>query len=330
MKVYIKSVNVADIQAKIAKKQADIDKKKAWIEKKEVAIQKKLDILSPVLSPDVYEQLVSYIDYLKSNSDYKVPDNYDINTWKIARDNGWDYESKIGKALYTIDDDAKSIYNSKQAIAEARKVLDKHNEKLASAKAKADEIDQIPECLKDFMNDIIDQWNEHDLWLKAESKPYYQELKEQAERTLFGEDYDKRGFYHVEQEKLKALYPDFKEGWGWHRSDKFKQEYIEIPFERKYGSLRYARDLWYKSEEEIKAENKKAGENLILDLLKRVTKITGPVVDWNNLFVTQGNMGAVLNGFVIGEDGKAMVESILAGGYNIQRLHVRVLVKPIR
>ena len=76
--------------------------------------------------------------------------------------------------------------------------------------------------------------------------------------------------------------------------------------------------------------NQRDGENLILDLLKRVTKITGPVTDWSGLRVTQGNMGAVLNGIVIGEEGKARVESILAGGYAIQRLHVRTLVKEIK
>ena len=67
MKVYIKSTtNIASIQAKIANKQALIEKKKAWIDKKEANIKKKLDILSKKMSPEDYNQLVSFIDRLKT------------------------------------------------------------------------------------------------------------------------------------------------------------------------------------------------------------------------------------------------------------------------
>jgi hypothetical protein len=47
------------------------------------------------------------------------------------------------------------------------------------------------------------------------------------------------------------------------------------------------------------------------------------------LNVTCGNIyeGAAINGYIKGENGSVEVRSIIAGGYNIQKRHVRVLVK---
>ena len=66
----------------------------------------------------------------------------------------------------------------------------------------------------------------------------------------------------------------------------------------------------------------------VLDLIRRVTKVTGTIRDASGL--TIGNQSGELNGIVIGDEGKAHVETIGAGGYNIQRFHYRVLVKRIR
>lgn len=67
--------------------------------------------------------------------------------------------------------------------------------------------------------------------------------------------------------------------------------------------------------------------NKRLDLYYRCTAAVGVITDVSGLSV--GDNGS-LNGFVVGENGKAALETIMAGGYNIQCLHYRVLVKPIR
>ena len=328
MKLYIKSAtNVSDIEAKIAKKQAEIDKKKAWIAKKEEAIKKKLALLSGKISDDEYTQLVACLDELKVTSPRKIDEDLRIDTWGLARKYGYNYETPEGKALYNIKEDAESIYNSKEAIKEAEGILSNYEAKIATLKNKADEIDRIPECLKDFMNSIIEKWNDYDFNIRDNSKPYYKQLKDDGDRLLYDEE-DPLNSWRSRDAKLKELYPDI-EG-SWRRSRKFEEDHIVIPFEKRFGSLNYARSLWGMTDEQIRKENERSGQNLILDLLKRVTKITGPVTNWSGLHVTQGNMGAVLNGVVVGESGKARVESILAGGYNIQRLHVRTLVKEVK
>ncbi len=75
--------------------------------------------------------------------------------------------------------------------------------------------------------------------------------------------------------------------------------------------------------------------NKLIDLMTRVSKITGEIIDAQYLYIADdGN----LNGYIIGKDGKAEVETIGAGGYNEhvildsgrhgQCYHFRVLVKP--
>lgn len=60
------------------------------------------------------------------------------------------------------------------------------------------------------------------------------------------------------------------------------------------------------------------------DIINRTNAITGTITDASGLRV--GEKGE-LNGYITGERGKAKVETIGAGGYNIQCFHFRTLVK---
>ena len=64
------------------------------------------------------------------------------------------------------------------------------------------------------------------------------------------------------------------------------------------------------------------------DLVKRITSITGDIVDAKGLYI--GNKNGEINGIVVGEKARARVETISAGGYNIQCFHYRVLVHEVR
>jgi hypothetical protein len=64
----------------------------------------------------------------------------------------------------------------------------------------------------------------------------------------------------------------------------------------------------------------------MLDLIYRINAVVGAINDATSLRITAGN----LNGYIIGETGKAEVNTIGAGGYNIQCFHYRTLVKPIK
>ena len=111
-----------------------------------------------------------------------------------------------------------------------------------------------------------------------------------------------------------------------HR-EKIKKDSREMSysdFSKKYSW--YEREIMYKTDDQIRKGNEQDAKIMILNLYHRVRSITGEVTDWSNIYCEQGNMGAVLTGMVYGKEGTAEVETILAGGYNIQRLHIRTLV----
>lgn len=334
MKIYIKSAtDISTIQAKIAKKEEDIRKKHQLIDKRNAAIDKQMKILEKYLNSDEIDHINNYIDYAVDHGTYRMPE--DLNTWQISRDHEAEFNRDFGFAddpIYKIRDAVESIHNAHTAIKEYQVTLDKYNAQLDKIKQKEKEVDEIPEVLKDFMNQLVDEWDRYDTKLRDESKPYYDSLVKDADKLLY--EYEDNSAYiprsaQASDAKLKELYPNVT---SYLRYRQFKEDYIYAPFKKKFGvGIQYATSLWNMSDEDIHKQNLEDGKRIILDLVNRVTKITGPITSWSGLHLTQGNGGwSVLNGIVDGEDGKAEVETILAGGYAIQRLHCRTLVKPIR
>jgi hypothetical protein len=82
------------------------------------------------------------------------------------------------------------------------------------------------------------------------------------------------------------------------------------------------------SEEEIHKSNTTTADALIRNLWTRVKDICTDVTAID-LHLENGNEweGIVINGTVKGSTGIATVRSIYAGGYNIQKLHIRTLVQ---
>lgn len=130
----------------------------------------------------------------------------------------------------------------------------------------------------------------------------------------------------------------------WNEYDMWKKQSIREDCKKEHSDYRefqkQMNEKWgrgwyefayYTTDEQIQKNNKNAVDALILNLVTRTVEITGQITDAKYLRVESDNNGySIINGIVIGEKGKARVESIGAGGYNIQRYHIRVLVKEVR
>ena len=110
-------------------------------------------------------------------------------------------------------------------------------------------------------------------------------------------------------------------------SDEYKRKKLELI--EKYGkwimgdlALRSPKD----AHEQIVKTIERDGEAKEKMLIKRVNKEVGSIVKAISLSV---GVNGELNGYIKGENGTCRIETIYAGGYNIQCLHYRVLVHKV-
>ena len=109
--------------------------------------------------------------------------------------------------------------------------------------------------------------------------------------------------------------------------NEYRKDYKEMnheDFKKKYRHTNFYK-VYYQTDEEIVKDAKADAKSYVLDLVSRVQNVVGEITNWD-LHIC----GNHLNGKVTGTSGRAKVETILAGGYNIQCLHNRVLVNRIK
>jgi len=182
-------------------------------------------------------------------------------------------------------------YSKRYELEDAKATLVKYQKQLEVASSKENTLSEIPEVIKEFQENLITKWDAYDEWKKSEIRAALKNEPAYRDRDAY------RQFHY-----------DMRTKWG---SNWYEFAYIKS--------------------EEIHKANVKAAEVLVLNLVERTVEITGKITDAKYLYLDRDNAGyAIINGVVVGEKGKARVESIGAGGYNIQRYHIRVLVKEVR
>lgn len=253
------------------------------------------------------------------------------------------YYNELWPLICDIEDKDRSIKESNKKLEDAKKVLNNWIEKLRAEKVKQQYIqDNIPEVIKEFLYqwklrifDYIQELGDHytvDIleYRQFVNKLYYQYLIDNKEAhshyfKYHNEEYDPNEHYSnivsyraVKVVENSKVYLDRTSELNYKYSNSLFKSYKSYNFDNEWLNKVLTEEM----------------NNKLVDLMTRVSKITGEIIDASNLSIVNGE----LNGYIIGKDGNATVETIGAGGYNEHIIldsgrhgmcyHYRTLVKP--
>lgn len=195
---------------------------------------------------------------------------------------------KAFDVIYAYEDNVRSAEESKKKEAEVLATYEGWVKKYNNALKLEDDIDNLPEAFKQVIDMLADEWTTWDM-----------------------NDLDRMN-------KMKAELPSYEYGM----SKEQRAEYIKA-----HDNFRKAFPITRETElkrgrEYLYDKNKNTAKAYLNDLMHRIKDTIGEIKSFDHIHYA----GKALNGFVEGTLGNARLETILAGGYNIQRLHYRVLV----
>lgn len=226
--------------------------------------------------------------------------NRDEDYWLLC-----DYDNKL--------DDIK---NNEKKLNELYEKLESYKEQF-EVESKRQEVPHIP-ALEEFLAG----WKENARdWYCGQVSAFHAFNAERDRiRAEIKAKYAPREFYHRKEiaEEEKAAKVDH-DSYKQQVKANYTADVLQMAQEGAPGQPRFDQKLEEDLDDEVRRKR--------LDLYLRCTAAVGVITDAAGLRV--GDNGSI-NGFVVGENGKASVETVWAGGYNIQRLHYRVMVKPVR
>lgn len=286
---------IENLKTRVQKSQETVEKRKATIARHE-------------------KQLVKKIGTLETKSGRTIDiQNMDSYKWD---ENGksYDYYWEACDVCSKLDD----IKGAKKKLAEAERVLGNWIEKLDAEMEKEDFINNdVPQVIKDFLEAWKVMAYEWHVKRFNDYQVFKQRLDEEEKEAKAELGIEKHRFPTRAQEKVLK-----EKELDWKSIQARKANFAG-------GTILYM-DSIYKEEERLAwldktlEADKKAKT---IDLINRINHVVGAITDASNLKVSNaGN----LNGVITGTKGKAKVETVGAGGWNIQCFHYRTLVHEVK
>lgn len=201
----------------------------------------------------------------------------------------------------------KDIESAKASLAEYEEMLVKETEKANSRNIQViiDFLNMWQDRVRSYYADSLSSYlEEHEELVKAsdEHAKWYNETR----FTITDRD-ERLRLIREKDKEYNDFRREFHQRWNWL-----------IPYITRGDAIDY---------EKLNKDLQREADAKYDFIIERTNAITGTITDAANLRI--GDKGD-LNGFIIGERGTAKVQTIGAGGYNIQCFHFRTLINRMK
>lgn len=309
--------NVEQLREKTEKARERVEKSKLTIARHEKTLTKKIQAVLKETGVDV--------SGMKKDEVWNAVDAREGNNFELL--------FGVSRALEAIVESNKKLIENEKTLSNWEIKLDKevNQERFMN--------DNAPQVLKDFVQawkEMAHEWYIFNYNFMSETLDSMKEKRHQ-ETIAYAEGHpEQMGAYLGEDGKIVSYWKNDtiniksrglakhleENGLDYMSEKKVKSSFgllINEMYSVKFDDERRLAILETFLENERKAK--------LLDLVYRITHITGEITDAEDLYISEkGN----LDGTVIGEKGTAVVNTIGAGGYNIQCFHYRTLVKELK
>ena len=322
-----------ELQQKLNDAQERVEKRKGTISK----VCKKLGIAEK----DVYDAYYSGISsntlsYLPSKTAesivakivQKKPERDENGNWN---DESYEFNDKVSQ----LEDNLQKLYDLERIATKWKEDYNKQYNK-----ENAEKIPSIWNFLCEWEKKAISWYLENAKKYFELEKNYDRELKKYYASEEFERSYNnyinssyQMKYYRTPENVKRVLGDQFKSRY-YADIDAFTKNITSIKHSYYYPNPDNRYEYYYKpvsytvNEEYLNKTIAHEKLNKYYDLCNRITAEVGEIIDASGLSI--GNQKGELNGIVKGTEGSARVETISAGGYNIQCFHYRVLVHKIR
>lgn len=289
-------MTIETLKDRIEKAEAKITKKQNTIIKKQGTIAKKLDALKKF-----------GVDYQAMN--FKRMLTNELVEAGLTKDDAYDaywLECDVGSLL-------EDIRRGQKEIDETAEKLVTYKAELASAEEKANsrDVQVILDFLKLWKEKVEAYYTMYfSNFLEAE-KEYIKFSRSYAE--WYNTNYSLRGTEEDKQKRneQKQMQAEFNDRWSHY-----------FPYLVRNDQGNHQLDLVKLQKDLVNEANRKYDF-----IIERTNAIVGQITDASELTIGDKDD---LNGYIIGTKGIAKVQTIGAGGYNIQCFHFRTLINKVR